>query len=327
VTEEEGRRGDARSAEALLARALDDLGREVRTRLGARAEGGAAADPEGGRDWLALFEDLRTRTRTLGMREREGDVDDFGLDPEALRRARPLLELLRRRWWRVDVHGVEDLPAPPVLFVANRSGVLPWDGLMIAHVVAEAHGPAARPRFLVADYLVTLPFVQPVLARLGGARACRENAERLLRTGRSAVAFPEGVKGAAKPFRERYRLQRFGRGGVLRLALETGVPLVPVAVVGAEEVHPILFKVETLARAVGVPFVPVTPTFPSLGPLGAVPLPSKWSIRFGTPLDTRALGPDAARDELLVARLTEELRAALQRMLDEDVRAREGVFG
>jgi 1-acyl-sn-glycerol-3-phosphate acyltransferase len=191
----------------------------------------------------------------------------------------------------------------------------------------ERHQPAApRVRFLVADWLATLPFAQPWITRLGGVRACRENAERLLRTERSVVAFPEGAKGAAKVFRQRYRVQRFGRGGVVRTALALGAPLVPVAVVGAEEAHPVLFKVETAARAVGLPFIPVTPTFPVLGPFGVVPLPSKWSIAFGTPIETAELGPDAAEDEILVWRMTEELRAQVQSMLETGVRERSSVW-
>ena len=315
-------------AEEALDRALADLRREIHARVEPQARPLAPAEralPEL-TEWIALFEELRRRLRTFGMSERVGEVDDFGLDPEALRRARPWISLLRDRWWRVEVQGVESLPEPPVLFVANRSGLLPYDGLMVADAVARAHSERARPRFLVADWIITLPFAQSVLARLGGVRACRENAERLLHSGRSVVAFPEGQKGAAKVFRDRYRLQRFGRGGVVRIALETGVPLVPVSVVGAEETHPVLFKLGTLARAVGLPFLPVTPTFPWLGPLGALPLPSKWSIRFGEPLPTADLPPDAADDELLVSRVTEELRRAIQAMLDEDVHARGGVF-
>ena len=198
---------------------------------------------------------------------------------------------------------------------------------MLAHVIAHAHPRGARPRFLVADWLITLPFVQPYLARLGGVRACRENAERLLGSGRSVVAFPEGAKGAAKVYRERYRVQRFGRGGVVRLAIEAGVPIVPVAVIGAEEVHPILFKLETVARGFGLPFLPVTPTFPWLGPLGAVPLPSKWSVRFGAPMEAEAFGREAAHDELLVSRLTDELRQAIQSMLESDLRRRDATRG
>jgi 1-acyl-sn-glycerol-3-phosphate acyltransferase len=317
--------GDPGAPEDGLLRALADLRLEIESRLAAGSAREKAPIPAAG-DWLELFERVRRRLQTLGMSERSGEVDDFGLDPLALRRARRLLALLRQHWWRVEVRGVASLPPRPVLFVANRSGLLPYDGLMISDVVARAHGEPARPRFLVADWLITMPFAQHVLARLGGVRACRENAERLLRTGRSVVAFPEGQKGAAKVFRHRYRLQRFGRGGAVRVALGSGVPLVPVAVVGAEETHPVLFKVGTPARAVGLPFLPVTPTFPWLGPLGALPLPSKWSIRFGEPLATEDLPADAAQDELLVSRVTEELRQSLQAMLDADVRARGGVF-
>jgi len=225
------------------------------------------------------------------------------------------------------VVGLEHVPDDqPVLFVANHSGLLPWDGLALAETIEEAHGAARRPRFLIADWLITLPFVQPALARLGGVRACRENAERLLTSGRSVVAFPEGVKGAAKAFRDRYRLQRFGRGGAVRLALAAGVPIVPVAIVGAEETHPILFKLTAPARALGLPFLPVTPTFPWLGPLGALPLPSKWVISFGEPLVTAESGGAQANDDLLVARLTEELRAEVQRLVKAALAIRQGVF-
>lgn len=264
-------------------------------------------------DWIALFEELRRAAGSLGMRERSGEVDDFGMDTEFVRAAAPLLDLLRNRWWRVQVEGADELPATgPVLFVANRSGMLPWDGLMVADAIARERGGSDRPRFLIADWLITLPWVQPSVARLGGVRACRENAERLLRSGRSVVAFPEGAKGATKVYRDRYKVQRFGRGGVVRLALELGLPLVPVAVVGAEEVHPILFKLERAARPFGLPFVPITPTFPMLGPLGAVPLPSQWRISFGEPIDCAGLGPEVAADEIAVAGLNEQLRQAIQ---------------
>ncbi len=312
----------------LWADALAGLRHEIRRRVAPASEAGASAakDPPG-IDWVALIEDLRRRLGQFGMRERSGEVDDFGLDPETIRSARRLLDFLRKRWWRIEVVGLEHVPGDrPVLFVANHSGLLPWDGLALAETLAEAHGEARRPHFLIADWLITLPFVQPALARLGGVRACRENAERLLTTGRSVVAFPEGVKGAAKTFRDRYRLQRFGRGGAVRLALAAEVPVVPVAIVGAEEAHPILFKVETPARALGLPFLPVTPTFPWLGPLGALPLPAKWVISFGEPLAASVRGAEQASDDLLVARLTEELRGEVQRLVKEALRIRQGVF-
>jgi len=311
----------------LLSGALLDLRKEICSRFDAQI---ALEDAgrQGTGDWVALVEELRRHSPTRWMTERSGHVDDFGLDQQTIRHARPALEYLRRHYWRVDVAGIDELPSQgPVLLVANRSGILPYDGLMISHVVAESTSEQRRPRFMVADWLITLPFVQPYLARVGGVRACRENADRLLRTGRSVVAFPEGLKGAGKVFRQRYRLKRFGRGGVVRVAIEVGVPMVPVAVIGAEEAHPVLFKMETLARSVGLSFVPVTPTFPVLGPLGLLPLPSKWSIRFGTPIETEHLGAETAQDELLVSRMTEELRSEIQSMVDVDLHSRPGVWG
>jgi 1-acyl-sn-glycerol-3-phosphate acyltransferase len=308
--------------------ALADLRHEIDTRFGRRP---ATPDPRPdlpvGRDVMDLFDQARRRLQTFGMVERSGEVDEFGLDDVVVSRAAPFLDFMLERWWRADVAGLENLPVEgPCLLVANRSGLLPWDGLMISHAVSRWHPRAERPRFLVADWLVTLPFAQPTLARVGGVRACRENAERLLRSGRWVVAFPEGQKGAAKVFRDRYRLQRFGRGGAVRVALENQVPLVPVGVVGAEEAHPVLFKVTAPARAVGLPFMPVTPTFPLMGPFGALPLPARWGIRFGEPLAFDRLTPDDASDELLVSRLTAELRTSIQELVETGLRARSGVF-
>lgn len=321
-SEQQGQGAEKGNSE--LRRALRGLRREIETRFVTPNANPPAVLAD---DGFALFDELRRRFQTLGMVERSGAVDEFGMDPVALRRARPLLNFLQDRYWRIDVHGLSDLPVSGgCLLVANRSGILPYDGLMISHVVSRWHPARVQPRFLVADWLITQPFVQPYLARLGGLRACRENADRVLRKGGWVVAFPEGQKGAAKVFRERYRLRRFGRGGVIRAALEMRVPLVPVAVVGAEEAHPVLFKVNTLARAVGLPFLPVTPTFPLLGPLGTLPLPTKWIIHFGPPITMEGLDAESARDELLVSRLTEELRTQIQAMVDEGVRSRPSVW-
>jgi 1-acyl-sn-glycerol-3-phosphate acyltransferase len=312
--------------------ALDDLRREIRARFG----GGGEVQETGGREprapsraiaWDQLFGELRRRVSTLGMSERSGEVDEFGMDEAVLRRARPLFELLYERYWRVDLAGLENVPEQgPVLLVANRSGLLPYDGLMLAYAIERDLMAHDRPRFFVADWLMTLPFVQPYLARLGGVRACRENAERLIGAGRTVIVFPEGVKGAAKAFSERYRLKRFGRGGVIRVALDTGVPLIPVGIVGAEEAHPILFKTTVPARVLGLPFLPITPTFPLLGPLGLLPLPSKWVIRIGEPIPFDHLHADAASDELLLSRLTENLRAEIQSLVDAGLDARDSVW-
>jgi 1-acyl-sn-glycerol-3-phosphate acyltransferase len=314
---------DSSGSNDTLSRALEGLRRELRQRL--EDAGAAASRSVTSDDLFELFNRLRKAANSFGMRDRSVEVDEFGLDPAAVERSRPLLDFLCERWWRVEVEGLEQLdPEEPALLVANHSGLLPYDGLVLAHVIERAIG--RRPRFLVADWLVTLPFAQPRLARLGGVRACRENAQRLLRAGHSVIAFPEGAKGATKVFADRYRVQRFGRGGVVRVALEERVPLVPVSVVGAEEAHPILFKLRTVARSVGLPFVPVTPTFPWLGPAGLLPLPSKWRIRIGDPMPTDGVGAESADDEVLISRMTEDLRQRIQSMLDEDRRARAGVF-
>jgi 1-acyl-sn-glycerol-3-phosphate acyltransferase len=318
-TPSDAERPDVLSLE--LREALDGLRGEIRSRFPARQR--APVDKV---DWMALIQQIQRRVSTLGMSERSGEVDEFGMDEIVLRRVRPLLELLYEHYWRIELHGIDQIPdTGPCLFVANRSGLLPYDGLMVSHAIWRM-GSKLQPRFMVADWLITLPFVQPYLARLGGVRACRENAERLIRSGEAVLAFPEGQKGAAKAFRERYRLKRFGRGGVVRVALETRVPIIPIGIVGAEEAHPILFKWDTPARAVGLPFLPVTPTFPLLGPLGLLPLPTKWVIRIGEPISITHLAPDAARDELLISRMNEELRSGIQVLIDTGLSDRGSVW-
>ena len=301
--------------------ALDRLRGEIRTRFPERHR-----VPVETIDWMALIQQIQRRVSTLGMSERSGTVDEFGMDEIVLRRARPLLELLYEHYWRIELHGIDRIPdTGPCLFVANRSGLLPYDGLMVSHAIWRRRSKL-RPRFMVADWLITLPFVQPFLARLGGVRACRENAERLIRSGESVLVFPEGQKGAAKVFRERYRLKRFGRGGVVRVALETRIPIIPIGIVGPEEAHPILFKWGAPARMVGLPFLPVTPTFPLLGPLGFLPLPTKWVIQIGEPISIDHLAPDAASDELLISRMNEELRSKIQVLIDTGLSDRSSVW-
>jgi 1-acyl-sn-glycerol-3-phosphate acyltransferase len=308
--------------------ALDDLRREIRERFGGRGQVAPDASAEPGGVGLGeLVGELRQRFGRMGMVERSGEVDEFGMDAAAIGWAAPLLDFLMDRYWRVEIEGLEHVPSQgPYLLVANRSGLLPWDGLLLAHAIERLRTPGVRPRFFVADWLMTLPFAMPMLTRLGGVRACRENAERLLHSGIPVIVFPEGAKGATKVFRERYRLKRFGRGGVIRVAIESGVPLVPVGVVGAEEAHPVLFKSTSAGRSLGLPFVPFTPTFPLLGPLGAVPLPSKWVVRFGAPIGFDDLGAEAAHDELLMSRLTENLRQEIQALVQGGLDARESVW-
>ena len=171
-----------------------------------------------------------------------------------------------------------------------------------------------------------LPFIGE-LARKGGATlASNEDAEQMLSRGELVGVWPEGFKGIGKPFSERYKLQRFGRGGFVSAALQTGVPIVPCSVVGAEEIYPLVGNIPALARLLGVPYIPITPFFPLFGPLGLIPLPSKWLIEFGEPIATDALGPEAAEDPMLVFNLTDQVRETIQHTLYRLLMQRKSVF-
>jgi 1-acyl-sn-glycerol-3-phosphate acyltransferase len=258
----------------------------------------------------------------------EYDVDEFGFDPEFTDAV--LLGLLRpvyRRWFRVEVRGVENLPASGGgLLVANHSGTVPVDALMTMVAVHDEHPEHPFLRTLGADLVFQLPFVND-LARKGGATlATNADAERLLRDGHLVGVWPEGFKGIGKPFSERYKLQRFGRGGFVSAALRTGTPIVPCSIVGAEEIYPIVGDIPALARLLGLPYVPITPFFPLLGPLGAIPLPSKWLIEFGPPLTTAEYGPNAAEDPMLVFDLTDRVRQTIQQTLYSLLVQRRSIF-
>jgi 1-acyl-sn-glycerol-3-phosphate acyltransferase len=190
------------------------------------------------------------------------------------------------------------------------------------------HHPAKRNlRLLAADLVFTLPVVAPIARKSGNTLACNADAERLLSSDELVGVFPEGFKGIGKPFSERYKLQRFGRGGFVSAALRTGKPIIPVSIVGAEEIYPILGNSKTLARLLGLPYVPITPLFPWLGPVGALPLPSKWLIEFGEPIETAHLGgPAAAEDPMLVFNLTDQVRETIQSTLYTLLMQRRSVF-
>jgi 1-acyl-sn-glycerol-3-phosphate acyltransferase len=255
------------------------------------------------------------------------ETDEYGYDPKFADTIRPLFEFLYSVWWRVEASGVDHVPSRgAALIVANHSGVLPYDGAMIKLAVRHEHPARRECRLLALDMFALLPFLAPLLAKSGEVRASQENGERLLRQGHLVGVFPEGVKGVGKPFRQRYKLARFGRGGFVRLALRTGAPIIPCAVVGSEEIHPMIGKADFVGRPLGFPYFPLTPTFPWLGPLGLVPLPSKWSIDFGDPIPMSGHGQEAAEDPILVNRLSEEVRSTIQRMIDGRLARRRSVF-
>jgi 1-acyl-sn-glycerol-3-phosphate acyltransferase len=262
-----------------------------------------------------------------GLRNRSEEVDDFGLDPVYESRFRPIAEFLYRRYFRIKTEGMSHVPANGrCILVANHSGTLPLDGLMLRTALRLEHPGARDLRWLAEDFLFYLPFAGVFMNRVGAVRACQENAERLLGKESLLAVFPEGVQGIRKLFSERYQLQRFGRGGYIRLALRMQAPLIPCAIVGAEETNPLLFRLEYLASLMGLPYIPVTPTFPLLGPLGLVPAPSRWTIKFGEPVSLDGYGPQAAEDHVLVGRLSERVRSSIQAMLDNGVRERKSVW-
>jgi 1-acyl-sn-glycerol-3-phosphate acyltransferase len=254
------------------------------------------------------------------------EVDEYGFDPEVAERI--LMATLRpiaQKWFRVEVRGADNLPAEGgALVVSNHSGTLPMDGLMTMLSIHDHTGRFLRP--LGADLVFRMPIVSS-LARKGGATlACNEDAERMLAGGELVGVWPEGFKGIGKPFGDRYKLQRFGRGGFVAAALRTGVPIVPLSVVGAEEIYPLVGNVPALARLLGVPYVPVTPFFPWLGPLGLVPLPSKWLLEFGEPIRTDEYDAGAADDPMLVFNVTDQVRETIQQSLYELLGQRTSVW-
>ncbi len=258
----------------------------------------------------------------------EYDTDEFGFDPDLTDHVLlPLLRPLFEKWFRVESQGLENVPSSGGgLVVANHSGTVPIDALMTTVALHDHHPAERRLRLLGADLVFDMPFIGSVSRKMGTTLACNEDAERLLSAGELVGVFPEGFKGIGKPFRERYTLQRFGRGGFVTAALRTGAPIIPCAIVGAEEIYPMIGNAKTAARLLGLPYFPITPTFPLLGPLGLLPLPSKWLIAFGEPIETASYGPGAAEDPMLVFNLTDQVRENIQHSLYQLLLQRRSVF-
>jgi 1-acyl-sn-glycerol-3-phosphate acyltransferase len=324
--ERQGVDGERRSLE----RRVHQLERELKVERESKQADGllvalarAASSGARGLDWASLGR----LQRALYFAWHSEETDAYGADPRFAETLEPLVEFLYAVWWRVEATGTEHVPSRgPGLVVANHSGVLPYDAMMVQLAIRQEHPARRLCRMLALDMFALLPVLAPILAKSGSLRASPENAERLLREGELLGVFPEGVKGVGKRFHERYKLARFGRGGFVRVALRTGAPIVPCAIVGAEEIHPVLGKVDWIGRPFGLPYFPLTPTFPWLGPLGLVPMPTKWSIDFGEPIDLGQHGPEGAEDPILVNRIAESVRETLQRMVDGRLARRRSVW-
>ncbi|WP_425295273.1 lysophospholipid acyltransferase family protein [Nocardia asiatica] len=271
-----------------------------------------------------------TKTADFARRRLTGDyqLDEFGFDEHLLESViLPALRPLSELWFRVEVSGMDNVPETGgALLVANHAGTVPLDGLMLQLAVHDRHPKQRALRLLAADLIFETPVLGVLARRAGHTLACREDAERLLRSGELTGVFPEGFKGVGKQYTDRYKLQRFGRGGFVAAAVRAGVPIIPCSIVGSEEIYPKLADLKPLARLLGLPYFPVTPLFPHLGVLGAVPLPSKWYIEFGTPIPTTAYEPEAADDPMTMFEVTDQVRETIQQTLYKLLTKRRNVF-
>ena len=307
----------------LLWRTAERLTPQQARDVAARASGVMPADLLNADTWKGLWYMANYTAQYQGdlvKRRLTGDyvTDAYGFDQEFYDEVKPLLDFLYSCYWRVEAHGIENIPdEEAALLAANHSGMIPWDALMIGLAV---YREAANPRLvrsLIPNWYPNLPFVSLLLTKLGMVVSHPENGKRLLSEGELALVFPEGDKGASKTFKERYRLARFGRGGFVQMAIETGAPIIPVAVVGAEETHPVVGRADALGKPLGLPYLPVTTP---------LPLPAKWRITFEAPIETADYGADASHDAQLTTQLSDEVRAKIQGALYDQLKARKSIF-
>jgi 1-acyl-sn-glycerol-3-phosphate acyltransferase len=254
-------------------------------------------------------------------------VDDFGFDPQWTESFLSVFMLLYRDYWRVETTGVENVPASGrALLVSNHAGVLPWDGTMIKTAVFAEHPHPRHVRALVAGMFMSMPVMSWFLRRTGQAVGHPDDTRRLLERDELVLVFPEGVRGTGKNYKDRYRLRRFGRGGFVSTAIRSRAPIIPVSVVGSEEIYPMVADLAPVARFLGLPYFPVTPFWPWLGPFGMLPLPSKWRIQFHPPVHVEENPPEAADDQNLVMALADEVRNTIQQGIYDNLKLRRGVF-
>lgn len=277
-----------------------------------------------GVEWQGSLEELvaYAKSRLAG----DYVVDQFGFDPEFTERIfLPVMRLLATTWFRLELRGIENIPADGgALLVANHAGTLPLDAMVLHSAVFDATG--RHTRMLGADLVFTTPFSHDFARRIGTTVACAEDAALLLDSDSLVSVFPEGFKGLGKRYSERYRLQRFGRGGFVSTAVRSQVPIVPVSIVGSEEIYPMISNASSLARTLGFPYFPITPLFPWLGVLGLIPLPSKWIIEFGEAITTDEMPAGAADDPVLILQITDQVRITIQNTLYRLLDDRPGVF-
>jgi 1-acyl-sn-glycerol-3-phosphate acyltransferase len=285
-----------------------------------------------GRDVIDLnrvmgFVQFLYKQQELARRGPDYAVDDFGFDAQWTESFLSAFMVMYRDYWRVETTGVENVPASGrALLVANHAGVLPWDGTMIKTSVLAEHPHPRHVRALVASLFMGMPVLSWFLRRTGQTVGHPDDTRRLLERDELVLVFPEGVRGTGKNFKDRYRLRRFGRGGFVATAIRARAPIIPVSVVGSEEIYPMIADFAPLARFFGLPYFPITPSWPWLGPLGLIPLPSKWRIQFHPAVHVEEHPPDAADDQSLVMALADEVRDTIQEGVYDNLRLRRGAF-
>jgi 1-acyl-sn-glycerol-3-phosphate acyltransferase len=269
-------------------------------------------------EWVRRLNDVVgfVRRRVAGQFEVE---PDSGYDPEFNHSVvMPMARGLYRGWFRVRMRGLEHVPSGgAALVVANHSGVIPVDALMLQVGVLDEHPAHRSLRLLGADLVYSIPVLRDLARKSGHVPASPAEAARLLGAGELVGVFPEGFKGIGKPFSERYQLQRFGRGGFAHTALRARVPIVPCAIVGAEEIYPMVSDWPELAAKLKLPYFPVTPLFPWFGLLGMIPLPSNWIIEFCDPVPTDGFAADQCDDPDVITELADKVKDTIARKLDE----------
>lgn len=267
--------------------------------------------------------DVWERIRTMKAGQNRYGFDPFGFQPEYLKYIAPVAVALYRHYFRVEVFDIDRVPEDgPVLLVSNHTGQIPLDGMMIASAMLFDRKPPRMVRSMVERWVPSLPFISKILARCGQVVGTRDNARLLLGRDGCVLVFPEGARGINKTYDRAYELEKFGLG-FMRLALDTNTPIIPVGVVGAEEQMPSIYDVKWLAKLLGMPAFPITPTWPLLGPMGALPLPVKYRIYFGEPMNFEG---DPDDEDRVVGAQVDQVRQVIRELLQRGLEEREGVF-
>ncbi len=265
--------------------------------------------------------------RELSRRGPDYAVDEFGFDAQWTESLLTIFKALYHDYWRVETTGIENVPSVGrALLVANHAGVLPWDGTMIKTAIFAEHQHPRHVRALVASLFMGMPMLSWFLRRTGQTVGHPDDTRRLLERNEMVLVFPEGVKGTGKEFKDRYRLRRFGRGGFVATAIRARAPIIPISVIGSEEIYPMVADAVPIARLFGLPYFPITPFWPWLGMLGLIPLPSKWRIQFHEPVHTEAHPASAADDQNLVMTISDQVRDTIQKGIYDNLRLRRGIF-